>query len=60
MITAAKIYGDFFGLGDIHDVEQALSGVKYEKAALKETVEKIDVKKYFGNITQAEFLELLY
>ena len=24
-ITEAKIYGDFFGLGDIADVEQALS-----------------------------------
>ena len=60
VITAAKIYGDFFGLGDIHDVEQALVGVKYEKEALKAAIEKIDVHKYFGNITKAEFLELLY
>lgn len=60
IITAAKIYGDFFGLGDIKDVETALVGVKYEKEALTKAVEKIDVKKYFGNITQEEFLELLY
>lgn len=59
-ITAAKIYGDFFGLGDIQDVEEALVGVRYEKAALKEAIEKIDVKKYFGNIDAEDFLALIY
>jgi lipoate-protein ligase A len=49
-ITDAKIYGDFFGLGEVKDVEDALVGTKYEKNALKEVVDTIDVKKYFGNI----------
>ena len=34
-ITEAKIYGDFFGLGDIADVEQAFIGTRYDKSALK-------------------------
>ncbi|MCD5001834.1 lipoate--protein ligase [Enterococcus saccharolyticus] len=59
-ITAAKIYGDFFGLGEISDVEEALVGTKYEKTALKEVVDTIDVTKYFGNITNDDLFELIY
>ena len=59
-ITEVKIYGDFFGLGEIKDVEEALVGVKYEKSALQEAISKIDLKKYFGNIEPEEFLNLIY
>ena len=59
-ITEAKIYGDFFGLGDIADVEQAFIGTRYDKSALKDVIDQIDVKKYFGNITPEELLELVY
>jgi lipoate-protein ligase A len=59
-ITDAKIYGDFFGLGEVKDVEDALVGTKYEKNALKEVVDTIDVKKYFGNIETNDLFELIY
>lgn len=59
-ITDVKIYGDFFGLGEVKDVEDALVGTKYEKNALKEAVDAIDVKKYFGNIETADLFELIY
>jgi lipoate-protein ligase A len=59
-ITDAKIYGDFFGLGEISDVEQALIGQKYEKQSLEKVIEAIDLKKYFGAIEPEEFLELIY
>lgn len=59
-ISEAKIFGDFFGLGDIKDVEDALLGVKYEKDALTTAVASIDVKKYFGNIEPTDLLELIY
>ncbi len=59
-ITEAKIYGDFFGLGDIADVEQAFIGTRYDKSALKDVIDQIDVKKYFGNITPEDLLELVY
>jgi lipoate-protein ligase A len=59
-ITDAKIYGDFFGLGDIADVEQAFIGTRYEKNDLKKVIDQIDVKKYFGNITPEDLLELVY
>ncbi|GGC75818.1 lipoate--protein ligase [Enterococcus wangshanyuanii] len=59
-IKEIKIFGDFFGLGEIKDVEEILTGTKYEKAAIEEAVEKIDVKKYFGNIEKADLVSLLY
>lgn len=60
LIDNAKIYGDFFGLGNIADVEQALIGQKYEKSSLEKTVDAIDVKKYFGAIESEDLLSLLY
>ena len=59
-IKEAKIFGDFFGLGEIKDVEEQLVGTKYEKAALEKVVDQIDVTHYFGNITKEEFLSLIY
>lgn len=59
-ITDAKIFGDFFGLGDIADVEQALIGTHYAKEDLAQVIANIDVKKYFGNITPEDFLSLIY
>ncbi|AZP92333.1 lipoate--protein ligase [Enterococcus mundtii] len=60
IIEDVKIFGDFFGLGDIKDVEQVLTGIKYDKATLQEVVETIDIKKYFGAIEAQDLLELLY
>lgn len=60
IIEDVKIFGDFFGLGDIKDVEQVLTGIKYDKATLQEAVETIDIKKYFGAIEVQDLLELLY
>ncbi|BAO06307.1 MULTISPECIES: lipoate--protein ligase [Enterococcus] len=60
IIEDVKIFGDFFGLGDIKDVEQVLTGIKYDKATLQEAVETIDIKKYFGAIEAQDLLELLY
>ena len=60
VIKEIKVHGDFFGLGEIKDVEELLTGVKYEKAAIAEAVENIDVKKYFGNIEKNDLADLLY
>ncbi|MEY8446312.1 lipoate--protein ligase [Enterococcus ratti] len=59
-IKEAKIFGDFFGLGDIQDVENRLIGQKYDKNVLNEVVQSIDIKKYFGAIEVKDLLSLLY
>lgn len=59
-IQEIRIFGDFFGLGEIKDVETILQNTKYEKEAIRREVEKIELKKYFGNIEVDEFVSLLY
>ncbi|MGX4686778.1 lipoate--protein ligase [Vagococcus sp. JNUCC 83] len=59
-IKEIRIFGDFFGLGQIADVEDILTGVKYDKESIIKAVETIDVKKYFGNIEAKDLVELLY
>ena len=55
-----KLFGDFFGLGEIKDVETVLTGIKYDKESITEAVKQIDVKKYFGNIEQEDLINLIY
>ncbi len=59
-ITDAKIYGDFFGLGDIEDVENALVGVQYDRQSVKETLDNLDLKKYLGDVTADELVDLIF
>lgn len=49
-IAKCRIYGDFLGLSDIAMVEQLLTGVRYERNAIRESLEKIDLATYFGSI----------
>lgn len=58
-IKDIRIYGDFFGLGEIRDVEQALVGVRHQKEAVAAALEAIDVKKYFGNIEKEQVVQLI-
>lgn len=60
VIENCMIYGDFFGLGDVHDVENQLIGVRHERAAVEEALENIDIPHYLGRITKEEFIDLIY
>ncbi len=59
-IQDIRIFGDFFGLGDISDVEEVLNGTKYDVTSISEALEDINVKNYFGNITKEELVHLIY
>jgi len=60
IIVEARIFGDFFGLGDIQDVEQQLSGVKYERSSMSDVLKNIDINKYFGNVTADDLVGMLF
>lgn len=59
-IENCKIYGDFFGVGDVSDIESKLQGIRYERAEIVEAIEDVNIKQYFGNITKEEFVNLVY
>ncbi|WP_018662378.1 lipoate--protein ligase [Heyndrickxia acidiproducens] len=60
IIENCKIYGDFFGVGDVADMEKRLTGCRYEHTAIEKALKEIDVKHYFGNIKKDEFISLVY
>ena len=59
-IADIKMFGDFFGLGEIADVEDQLRGVKYELESIKNALEKVDLNKYIGNVTPEQIAQIIY
>ena len=60
IIEEAKIFGDFFGVGDVAEVEGLLVGTKYDRTAISEAFQHIDIPTYFGGVSKEEFLQLIY
>lgn len=60
IIENCMIYGDFFGLGDVSEIESNLIGVKHEKSAVSEAIKDLDIPYYLGKISKEEFIDLIY
>ena len=60
VIENCKIYGDFFGVGEVSEIEEKLVGTRYEKKDIEKALEDMDTTHYFGNVSKDEFLNLLY
>jgi lipoate---protein ligase len=60
VIVNCKIYGDFFGVGDVKEIEDLLTGIKYEKSSMEAALADVNVKHYFGNIPKEDFIHLIY
>lgn len=59
-IEDIRIFGDFFGMGEIEDVEKDLQGVPYTREAITHALKDIDTQTYFGNVDIEELVDLLY
>ncbi|MFY9188926.1 MAG: lipoate--protein ligase [bacterium] len=57
-IAQAKIYGDFFGHRDIAEVEQRLSGIRFERADIRSTLSHFELEEFFGPISLEELMTL--
>ncbi|WP_431027883.1 lipoate--protein ligase [Lysinibacillus sp. LZ02] len=60
IIEEVTIFGDFFGVGDVAEIEALLVGARYDRNAISEKLVDIDIPKYFGGVTKEEFLQLIY
>lgn len=58
-ISAIQITGDFFGIKDIKEIEDALVGIRLRKTDLLNALETLDMADYFGNLTKEEFVRFI-
>lgn len=59
-IEDIKIYGDFFGVGDVADIENLLRGKRYEEQEVRAALKDTDIKHYFGNLEFDDFIGLVF
>ncbi|RPJ95780.1 lipoate--protein ligase [Rummeliibacillus sp. TYF005] len=60
IMEQVHIFGDFFGVGEMKDIEEVLNGKKYEPHEISKALENIDIPKYFGGVSKEEFIKLIY
>lgn len=54
IIKNIKIYGDFFGIKDVQDIEELLVGTRYENKDVLEKLKTIETTQYFSGMTVEE------
>lgn len=54
LIKSIKIYGDFFGVRGVEDIEELLIGTRYEYTDVLEKLKTIDTTQYFSRMTAEE------
>lgn len=59
-LESVQLYGDFFALGEIEEVEEKLTGIPYTKEAITEALKQVDITYYFGGEVLDELVTLLY
>jgi len=59
MINSCKFYGDFFGSGDLREVEDKLIGEKYNEDDIRSVLLQIDINSYFAEISAEELLSCI-
>ncbi|WP_424492874.1 lipoate--protein ligase [Salinimicrobium sp. GXAS 041] len=60
IIKDVNITGDFFHIKDIEPVERALENSKHEEQAIREVLQKFDLKQYFNNISEDDLVAVMF
>ena len=60
VILEAKIFGDFFNIKDISELENLLKGLAHEKDIIRNKLEKAGLENYISNVDLAEFVEGMF
>ena len=59
-IREARIFGDFFGVKDVSDLENLLRGQPYDKESLASLLSGVNLQEYFGSLDRDSFLSLFF
>jgi len=58
-IAAIKIFGDFFGAVDVAELEQLLTGARYDEPSIRSALAETDISAFFGAVTLEDFVQLM-
>jgi lipoate---protein ligase len=58
-IASVRIFGDLMERKEVSDLESRLRGLAYERDALAEVLNDVDVMMYFGDVSRQEVLAFL-
>ena len=59
IIRHVRIFGDFFNIGDIEELEQQLTGTPHNETSLCQKLKEIQLSDYLVNVTKDEILRCL-
>ena len=59
MIKNIKFYGDFFGHGELKDVENKIIGIKYRPDEIENVLNNIDLGYYFAGISKEDLINCI-
>ena len=54
-----RFYGDFFGSGNLEDIQSLLKGVRYEESHIRNALKDVNVDDYFKNISLDELISCI-
>lgn len=60
IIKDIKLFGDFLGHGEMKEIEQRLTGKRYEEKEIENAISDINLNEYIGNINKKDFASFLY
>ncbi|EKN42614.1 lipoate-protein ligase A, partial [Clostridium botulinum CFSAN001627] len=58
VIKDIKIFGDFFGVKDIKEIEDLIKSAEHNKEEIENIIKDINIDEYFARITMEEFISL--
>ncbi|MCT8976707.1 lipoate--protein ligase [Clostridium sp. CX1] len=59
IIKDIKLFGDFFSEGEVKELEECLTGIKYVKEDIYKVLDNIDIERYMSNISKENLLSLI-
>lgn len=60
LITALRVFGDFFGDRDVAELETALTGLPHREQEIREALLQLQLSEFFGAVTPEDILSGLF
>ena len=60
VIEDVTIFGDFFGIGEVEELQEKVKGTRYDCESIKKAIQDVDIQHYLGKIEEEDFLSLVY